>query len=162
MQNIDFYTTAATVIPLLLIAVMASRSLRSGELQTQPASTVLIFGLPVIGELAAFAFLFFRPVPNAAAAALAVVTWLGLLSQLGVASWWLAELIRGAEAQRLARTRDVQAESERADEDSTVIAEFVQSSLPRPAGNCPTCGGAGFTGRDRRISCPLCGGEGHV
>jgi hypothetical protein len=38
--------------------------------------------------------LFFAPVPTAAAAILAVVTWAGILSQLAVAVWWLAELVR--------------------------------------------------------------------
>ena len=94
MNNSDFYVAAVTVIPLLLIAIMATRTLRPGELQRQPANTVLIFGLPVIGELAAFSFLFFTPVPTAAAAILAVVTWAGILSQLAVAVWWLAELVR--------------------------------------------------------------------
>jgi ribosomal protein S27AE len=94
MNNSEFYIAAATVIPLLLIAIMATRSLRPGALQQQPASTVLVFGLPVIGELAAFSFLFFEPVPTAVAVILAVVTWVGLLSQLALAVWWLAELIR--------------------------------------------------------------------
>lgn len=94
MHNSDFYVAAATVIPLLLIAVMATRSLSPGELQRQPISTVLMFGLPVIGEVAAFAYLFFAPKPDAAAAILAIATWAGLLSQLAVALWWLAELIK--------------------------------------------------------------------
>jgi len=94
MDNSTFYAAAATVIPLLLIAIMATRSLRPGELQRQPTSTVLVFGLPVIGEVAAFAFLFFAPVPTAAVAILAVVTWAGVLSQLAFAAWWLAELLR--------------------------------------------------------------------
>lgn len=55
---------------------------------------MLIFGLPVLGELAVFAYLFFEPVPTAAAVILAVITWAGLLSQLSVAAWWCAELIR--------------------------------------------------------------------
>src|SRR5215469_10505773 len=94
MDNGDFYVAAATVIPLLLIAIMAARSFRPGDLQRQPVSTVLLFGLPVIGELAAFSFLFFAPVPAAAAGVLAIVTWAGLLSQLAFAVWWLGELIR--------------------------------------------------------------------
>jgi hypothetical protein len=65
-----------------------------GELQGQPTGPVLAFGLPVIGEVAAFSFLFFAPVPTAAAAILAVVTWAGLLSQLAIAAWWLRDLIR--------------------------------------------------------------------
>ena len=62
MNNGDFYLAAATVIPLLLIAVMATRSLRPGALQQQPTSTALVFGLPVTSELAVFSFLFFEPV----------------------------------------------------------------------------------------------------
>jgi hypothetical protein len=94
VRNDTFYAAAATVIPLLLIAIMATRSLRPGELRQQPTSTALAFGLPIIGELAAFAFLFFEPAPTAAAVILAVVTWAGLLSQLGFAAWWLVELLR--------------------------------------------------------------------
>ena len=94
MRNTDFYAAAVTVIPLLLIATMAARSFRPGELQRQPFGAVLIFGLPVIGEVAAFAYLFFAPVPAAAAAILAVVTWITLLSQLVPAVWWVMELIR--------------------------------------------------------------------
>ena len=94
MDNSDFYIAAATVIPLLLIAIMAARSFRPGDLQQQPVSTVLLFGLPIIGEIAAFSFLFFAPVPTAAAAVLAIVTWAGLLSQLAFAVLWLGELIR--------------------------------------------------------------------
>jgi len=93
MDSVVFYATAATVIPLLLISVMATRSWRPGELQQQSTSTMLIFGLPIIGELAAFAFLFFEPMPAAVAAILSVLTWAGLLSQLGLATWWLASLI---------------------------------------------------------------------
>ena len=87
---------AATVIPLLLIAVMATRSLRVGEFSRQAPITLLIFGLPVLAELAAFAFLFFEPVPAAAAVILAVATWAGLLSQLAVAARWCAGLIERA------------------------------------------------------------------
>ncbi len=94
MNNSDFYIAAATVIPLLLIAVMATRSMRRGELQTQPIVTLLSFGLPVIGEVAAFSFLFFAPLPTGATVVLAIVTWAGLLSQLALGAWWLAELIR--------------------------------------------------------------------
>jgi hypothetical protein len=93
MDHSDFYVAAATVIPLLLIAVMATRNLRPGELERQPTITTLVFGLPVIGELAAFSFLFFQPVPATAAAILAMATWAGLLSQLAIALWWLATLI---------------------------------------------------------------------
>ncbi len=100
MDNEAFYVAAVTVIPLLLIAVMATRSLRVGEFSSQPRITVLIFGLPVLGELGAFAYLFFEPVPTAAAVILALVTWAGLLSQLGVAVWWCAELIRHPEVQQ--------------------------------------------------------------
>jgi hypothetical protein len=82
---------------LLLIAVMATRSLRVGEFSRQARITLLIFGLPVLAELAAFAFLFFEPVPTAAAVILAVATWAGLLSQLAVAAWWCAGLIERAE-----------------------------------------------------------------
>jgi uncharacterized protein len=94
VDSVVFYATAATVIPLLLIAVMATRSLMPGQLQRQPTSTVLIFGLPIVGEVAAFAFLFFEPMPAAAAVILSVLTWAGLLSQLGVAAWWLMDLVR--------------------------------------------------------------------
>ncbi len=97
MANETFYAVAATVIPLLLIAVMATRSLRVGEFSRQAPITLLIFGLPVLAELAAFAFLFFEPVPTAAAVILAVATWAGLLSQLAVAAWWCAGLIERAE-----------------------------------------------------------------
>jgi zinc-ribbon domain len=97
MANETFYAVAATVIPLLLIAVMATRSLRVGEFSRQAPITLLIFGLPVLAELAAFAFLFFEPVPTAAAVILAVATWAGLLSQLAVAAWWCAGLIDRAE-----------------------------------------------------------------
>lgn len=100
MANETFYAVAATVIPLLLIAVMATRSLRVGEFSGQRRITLLIFGLPVLAELAAFAFLFFEPVPTAAAVILGVATWAGLLSQLGVAAWWCAELIERAQGQR--------------------------------------------------------------
>ncbi len=100
MDNEAFYVAAVTVIPLLLIAVMATRSLRVGEFSSQPRITVLIFGLPVLGELGAFAYLFFEPVPTAAAVILALVTWAGLLSQLGVAVWWCTELIRHPEVQQ--------------------------------------------------------------
>lgn len=93
MDNSEFYIAAATVIPLLLIAVMATRTLQPGELREQPTSTVLVVGLPVVGEVAAFAFLFFMPVPTAAAIVLAIVTWAALLSQLAVVVWWLAALI---------------------------------------------------------------------
>jgi len=82
MNHSDFYVAAATVIPLLLIAVMATRILKPGELQEQRTVSVLVFGLPVIGELAAFSFLFFAPVPTTVAAIFAVATWAGLLSQL--------------------------------------------------------------------------------
>jgi hypothetical protein len=99
MDNEVFYVTAATVIPLLLIAVMATRSLRVGQFSHQPIITTLVFGLPVIGELATFAFMFFEPVPAAAAVILALVTWAGLLSQLGLAAWWLAELVAGGQIQ---------------------------------------------------------------
>lgn len=99
MANETFYAVAATVIPLLLIAVMATRSLRVGEFSGRRRITLLIFGLPVLAELAAFAFLFFEPVPTAAAVILAVATWAGLLSQLGVAAWWCAGLIERAEGQ---------------------------------------------------------------
>jgi hypothetical protein len=94
MKNEVFYVTAATVIPLLLIAVMATRSLRVGEYQQRPIIAALAFGLPVIGELAAFVFLFFEPIPNVAAVILAVMTWAGLLNQLALAAWWLAGLIK--------------------------------------------------------------------
>jgi zinc ribbon protein len=97
MANETFYAVAATVIPLLLIAVMATRSLRVGEFSRRARITLLIFGLPVLAELAAFAFLFFEPVPTAAAVILAVATWAGLLSQLAVAAWWCAGLIERAE-----------------------------------------------------------------
>jgi hypothetical protein len=98
MANETFYAVAATVIPLLLVAVMAIRSLRVGEFSTQAPITLLIFGLPILAELAAFAFLFFEPVPTAAAVILAVATWAGLLSQLGVATWWCAGLIERRES----------------------------------------------------------------
>jgi hypothetical protein len=88
-----FYVAAATVIPLLLIAVMATRSLKPGQLHLQRISTILIFGLPVIGEIAAFSFLFFQPVPSWASSILAVATWAGLLSQLVVAIWWTHDLV---------------------------------------------------------------------
>jgi hypothetical protein len=67
MNNEVFCASATTVIPLLLIAVMATRTLRAGEFSGHPAVTVLASGLPVISEVAAFAFLFFEPVPAAAA-----------------------------------------------------------------------------------------------
>jgi hypothetical protein len=94
MDNSDFYVAAATVIPLLLIALIATRSFRPGQMRKHPIIAVLMFGLPVIGEIAAFSFLFFAPVPTAAAALLAVATWAGLLSQLALAAWWVAELLR--------------------------------------------------------------------
>jgi uncharacterized protein len=93
MNSEVFYATAATVIPLLLISVIATRSLRPGELRRQSTSIMLIFGLPILGEIAAFAFLFFEPMPSAVAAFLSILTWAGLLSQLGLAAWWLASLI---------------------------------------------------------------------
>jgi len=94
MHNEVFYATAATVIPLLLISVIATRSMRAGELHQQATSTILIFGVPVIGETAALAFLFFEPMPTAAAVILSALTWAGLLSQLGLAAWWLTDLTR--------------------------------------------------------------------
>jgi hypothetical protein len=93
VQNVVFYATASTVIPLLLIAMMATRSLRPGEFRRQSVSTVLVFGLPIVGELAAFVFLFLERVPYVLAIILATLTWFGLLSQLGLAFWWLIELI---------------------------------------------------------------------
>lgn len=93
MYSDVFYATAATVIPLLLISVIATRSWRPGELHQQSTSALLIFGIPVIGEVAAFAFLFFEPMPAAASAILSILTWAGLLSQLGLAIWWLTSLI---------------------------------------------------------------------
>ena len=57
MHNSDFYVAAATVIPLLLIALIATRSFRPGEMRDQPTMAVLTFGLPIIAELAAFSFL---------------------------------------------------------------------------------------------------------
>lgn len=94
MYNEIFYASAATVIPLLLIAIIATRSFRVGEYQDQRIITIAIFGMPVIGEIAAFAFLFFEPIPTFATAILAIGTWIGLISQLGLAVWWLLELIR--------------------------------------------------------------------
>jgi hypothetical protein len=94
MHNDDFYVTAATVIPLLLIALIATRSFRPGEMGYQPIMAVLTFGLPLIGELAAFSFLFASPVSTPDAVVFAVVTWAGLLSELALAAWWGAELVR--------------------------------------------------------------------
>ena len=94
MDNSAFYIAASTVIPLLLIALIATRSFRPGEMNEQPIITLVTFGLPIIGEVAAFSFLFFAPVPTAAAAPLAVATWAGLLSQLALVAWWVAELLR--------------------------------------------------------------------
>jgi len=131
MENEIFYATAATVIPLLLIALMATRSLRQGELQTQPRITILVFGLPVIGEVAAFAFLLSKPVPAAAAAILAVVTSVGLLSQLALAMWWLIELIRPVSpAGSVGHGEEQETGQIRAD--TTV--------LPNQRPTCPVCG----------------------
>ncbi|HVX19876.1 MAG TPA: zinc ribbon domain-containing protein [Acidimicrobiales bacterium] len=94
MDNESFYVAAVTVIPLLLIAVMATRSLAVGAFRRQPTTTVLVFGLPILGEVAGFAFLFFKPVPIGAAVLLAICTWVGLVSQLALAAWWLVDLIR--------------------------------------------------------------------
>lgn len=93
MDSEVFYATAATVIPLLLISVIATRSWRPGELQRQSTSALLIFGIPIIGEVAAFAFLFVEPMPPVPSVILSILTWAGLLSQLGLATWWLTSLI---------------------------------------------------------------------
>ncbi len=94
MHSSDFYLGAATVIPLLLIALIASRSFRPGQMRDQPVTAMLTFVLPVIGELAAFSFLFSAPVPTPAAVVLAVATWAGLLGELALAVFWGAELLR--------------------------------------------------------------------
>jgi hypothetical protein len=142
MDKDVFYATAATVIPLLLISTMATRSLRPGELQQQPRTTALGFGLPIVGEIAAFAFLFFEPVPPAAAAALAIVTWAGLISQLGLAAWWLAELIRRDAAK------------------VTASDESPRPGLRHPS--CARCNGLGWvqSGSGDKMRCPMCGGRG--
>jgi uncharacterized protein len=122
-----FYATAATVIPLLLISVIATRSWRPGELQQQPASALLIFGIPVIGEVAAFAFLFFEPVPTAGALILSILTWAGLLSQLGLATWWLTSLISG-DAPTM----------EKVNSDASTAGK-VNKEQRLALGNCPLC-----------------------
>ena len=148
-----FYATAATVIPLLLISTMAARSLRPGELQQQPGTTALGFGLPIIGEIAAFAFLFFEPVPSAAAATLAVVTWAGLISQLGLAAWWVAELIR----------RHAPKVPVGHDDNPAVTDSSTKPPQHRPLSHpCVACDGQGLIQGERgdTIRCPLCGGTG--
>jgi uncharacterized Zn finger protein (UPF0148 family) len=135
VKNEIFYASAATVIPLLLIAVMATRTLRVGEFSQQPGITVLAFGLPVIGELAAFAFLFFEPVPTAAAVILALLTWVGLLSQLALAAWWLAELIRREEAGREKKPQH-------------------EAPAPFPRRRCPACSGVL---EENDLFCARCG-----
>lgn len=101
MDNSDFYFAAASVIPLLLIGVMATRSLALGAMSRRPAEKILVLGLgtAVIGEIAVFAFLFFEPVPTAVAVILAAVTWAGLLGQLALAMWWLVGLLIKPERQ---------------------------------------------------------------
>jgi hypothetical protein len=121
MHSDVFYATAATVIPLLLISVMATRSLKPGELQQLPTITILMFGLPVLGEIATFAYLFFEPTFALAAAILAVLTWAGLLSQLGLATWWLADLI-SSETHKMA----------------------IGRSKAKIARICPMCGGTNY------------------
>jgi hypothetical protein len=136
VNNETFYASAATVIPLLLIAVMATRALRTGEFSHQPRMTLLVFGLPVIGEMAAFAYLFFEPLPAPAAAVLGLATWAGLISQLGLAAWWLSELVRReGHAPRMAGRAE-------------------QHAAPA---QCPYCGGLG---RVRGVQCPMCSGSG--
>jgi hypothetical protein len=149
-----FYATAATVIPLLLISTMATRSLRPGELQQQPRTTALGFGLPIVGEIAAFAFLFFEPVPPAVAATLAVVTWAGLISQLALAAWWVAVLI-GPHAPKVPIGHD---------DSPAVIDTTIKPPGLRPLRHpCAQCGGRGWIQGERggKITCMLCSGAGY-
>jgi len=152
MDNELFYATAATVIPLLLIAVMATRSLGPGELKQQPITTVLVFGLPIAGEVSAFAFLFFEPVPAAAAATLAIVTWVGLISQLSHATWWLAKLIGP-------RTSDVPASKDAKPEAAAALAKRLAQRVRDVS--CPTCGGPMFEvpGEPGVGQCRSCGAK---
>ena len=85
MRHDIFYTTAATVIPLLLIGVIATRTLHVGEFSHRPMSTYLVFGPPIVGETAAFAFLFLfaRVEHSRITAILAPTTWGTMLDQLG-------------------------------------------------------------------------------
>jgi hypothetical protein len=96
MNNGDFYIAAASVIPLLLIGLMAARVLRLGEMSGRLEGKILVLGLglAVIGEIAVFSFLFFEPVPTAAAVILAVATWAALLGELSLATWWLVGLLK--------------------------------------------------------------------
>ena len=145
MNHEAFYVAAATVIPLLLIAVMATRSLAPGELHPQRVSTLWIFGLPVLGEVATFAFLFFQPVPFGVGLCLAIATWAGLLSQLIVAVWWTLELVRPRPP--LLR---IGADQE---------GEAKLSATTR----CPECFGSGlFSGPDGPSRCLFCSGQGRT
>jgi hypothetical protein len=154
MDNSDFYIAAATVIPLLLIAIMATRSLRPGALQQQPTSTVLVFGLPVIGELTAFSFLFFEPVPMAVAVILAVLTWAGLLSQLALAVWWLAELIRRDAPPAVPRAAPAVPDPTGAQAPVARAGARPAEGSPSPADGSPSAANAE---KRRRIVCPACG-----
>ena len=93
MNNETFYSTAATVVPILLFAMMAARNLAPGQFNSQKVLTLFLFGLPALGAVGAFAYLFFKPQPRWAAGLLAGVTWAGLASQFAFAGWWISELI---------------------------------------------------------------------
>lgn len=153
MHNEIFYASAATVIPLLLIAIMATRSFRPGEFHQQPAVTVAIFGLPIAGEIAAFAFLFFEPLPTTAAVLLALMTWIGLISQLSLATWWLTELIRhpneastaapaldtASEAQAKAASPDPRLSTKESEKNRTWTCPACETTVSSSSRVCDAC-----------------------
>jgi hypothetical protein len=134
MGNETFYSTAATIVPILLFAMMAARNLVPGQLSVQRFSTVLLFGLPIVGALAAFAFLYFQPVPKWAEALLASVTWLALISQFLFGAWWIGELVKPASAAQASDGQQLAAPTKK--------AQTKKAAASKKAGvkMCPACG----------------------
>jgi hypothetical protein len=110
--------------------------------------------LPVMGELAAFAFLFFAPAPTASAVILAVLTWAGLLSQLALALWWLLELIRRELPSAVVST----AHSVEQTVQAPVSRAGTAGSSSADGGSSPaeTQGSSAVSASPVRRTCPMC------
>jgi hypothetical protein len=154
MDNGDFYVAASTVIPLLLIAVMATRSLDTwGATKAvhQQCAGVRFAGH---GRTCGLLFLVLRAHADRVGSDSRRLTWAGLLSQLALALWWLLELIRRDLPSALVST----AHSVEQTVQAPVSRAGTAGSGAADGGSSPaeTQGSSAVSASPVRRTCPMC------